>query len=70
MRNSGDVWKLTDEDIYQILYLNKIEGVPSHQLKKQFSLSRGSLKKILDGKIRKTCYEGFRAVEKHLREMS
>lgn len=68
MGNNGGVWKLTDEDIYHILYLNKIESTPPQQLEKQFSINKDSLEKILGGRIRKTCYEGFIAVEKHLRE--
>lgn len=70
MANNHGLWKLSDEDIYLILYLSKIEGIPSHLLENEFSLSPVSLQEILNGKVRKTCYERFTAVEKHLQKTS
>ncbi|EIM05089.1 hypothetical protein A1A1_18032 [Planococcus antarcticus DSM 14505] len=68
MVNNSDILKLTDEDVYFLLYLNKIKGLPFHQLEEQFSLSRDSVEKIMDGRSRKKCYLGYMAIEKHLKE--
>lgn len=67
MIDNMDINKLTDEDIYFLLYLNKIKGLPLHQLEEQFSLSRNSVERIVEGKSRKKCYQGYMAIEKHLK---
>ena len=67
MANNHDIIKLTDEDVYFLLYLKKIKGLPLHQLEEQFSLSRDSVEKIMDGRSRPKCYLGYMAVEKHLK---
>lgn len=66
MIHNRDTLKLTDEDVYYILYLKNIKRLPSHQLEEQFSLSRDSLEKIIDGRFRSKCYLGYMAIEKHL----
>ena len=67
MVNNNDIIKLTDEDVYFLLYLKKIKGLPLHQLEEQFSLSRDSVERLADGRSRTKCYLGYMAVEKHLK---
>ena len=68
MIHNRDIVKLTDEDVYLLLYLKKVKGLPMHQLEEQFCLSKDSLEKIIDGRFRTKCYLGFMAVEKYLIE--
>lgn len=51
--------KLTDMDVYKILYLNKVKGVPPHQLETMFPVTRATIKNIVNGKSRKDCYAVF-----------
>lgn len=51
--------KLTDKDVYKILYLNKIEGLLPYEIEPQFSVSRATIKNIVNGKSRKDCYALF-----------
>lgn len=67
MANNSDIKKLTDEEVYFLLYLNKIKGVSFHQLEEQFSLSRDSVEKIIEGRSRIKCYLGYMKIEKHLK---
>ena len=67
MVNNSDTKKLTDEDIYFILYLKKIKGLSLQQLEEIFSLSRDSVERIVNGRSRKNCYSGYIAVEKYLK---
>lgn len=58
--------KLTDKDIYNILYLNKVKGYQPHQLETTFPVSRTTIKSIVNGKSRKDCYYAFvEYAEKH-----
>lgn len=67
MVHNSDIMKLTDEDVYFLLYLKKIKGLPLRQLEEQFSLSRDSIEKLSDGRSRPKCYLGYKAVEKYLK---
>lgn len=67
MIHNSDIIKLTDEDVYHILYLKKIKGLPSQQIEQQFSLSKDSVERIVDGRSRAKCYVGYMAVEKYLK---
>lgn len=51
--------KLTDRDVYKILYLNKVEGLQSHQLETMFPVTKATIKSIVNGKSRKDCYGLF-----------
>lgn len=51
--------KLTDKGVYRILYLNKVKGLLPYQIEDQFSMSRATIKNIVNGKSRKDCYEAF-----------
>ena len=51
--------KLTDKDVYKILYLNKVEGLQPYQLEIMFPVARTTIKSIVNGKSRKDCYELF-----------
>jgi len=51
--------KLTDKDVYKILYLSKIEGLLPYQLEEMFPVSRTTIKNIVNGKSRKDCYYLF-----------
>ncbi|MFN7251496.1 MAG: hypothetical protein ACK4M9_11975 [Anaerobacillus sp.] len=51
--------KLTDKDVYRMLYLNKVEGKLPYQLEEQFPVSRTTIKNIVNGKSRKDCYHAF-----------
>lgn len=68
MEHNSDIIKLTDGDIYFILYLKRIKELPLHQLEKQFSLCRDSVEKIVNGKSRTKCYLGYKAIERYLKE--
>ncbi len=58
--------KLTDKDVYKILYLNKVEGLQSHQLETMFPVTKATIRSIVNGKSRKDCYYVFiDYVEKH-----
>ena len=61
--------KLTDKDVYKILYLNKVEGLQPYQLEKKFTVTRTTIKNIVNGKSRKDCYMVFMEYkESHLNE--
>lgn len=51
--------KLTDREIYKMLYLNKIEGLRPYQLEAMFPVSRATIKNIVNGRSRKECYALF-----------
>lgn len=51
--------KLTDKDVYYMLYLNKVEGKLPYQLEELFPVSRATIKNIVNGKSRKDCYYTF-----------
>ena len=58
MRGFNNV-KLTDKDVYHILYLNKVKGMLPYQIEGMFSVSRATIKHIVNGKSRRDCYEAF-----------
>lgn len=51
--------KLTDQEVYVILYLNRIRGLPTYQLATMFPVTENTIKKIVKGKTRKDCYAMF-----------
>ena len=51
--------KLTDKDVYKILFLNKVKGLQPYQLEEMFPVSRTTIKNIVNGKSRKDCYFDF-----------
>lgn len=51
--------KLTDKDVYKILFLSHIKGLLPYQIEKYFNVSRDTIKKIIKGKSRKDCYYAF-----------
>ncbi|WP_230683452.1 hypothetical protein [Priestia aryabhattai] len=51
--------KLTDRDVYHILYLSKVQGLQPYQIEKSFPVSRATIKAIVNGKSRKDCYAAF-----------
>lgn len=61
--------KLSDQDVYKMLYLNKIEGLQPHQLEKLFPVKRSTIKNIVNGKARKACYALFHQyIDSHRKE--
>jgi hypothetical protein len=58
MRGFNNV-KLTDRDVYKILYLNKVKGLLPYQIEEHFTVSRATIKNIVKGKSRRDCYEAF-----------
>lgn len=62
--------KLTDKDVYKILYLNKVKGYQPYQIETTFLVSRSTIKNIVNGKSRKDCYFAFiEYMEKHPRKV-
>lgn len=58
--------KLTDRDVYKILYLNKIKDYQPYQLEIMFPVTRTTIRNIINGRSRKDCYHAFMDyVEKH-----
>ncbi|MDF2039859.1 hypothetical protein P2R12_23235 [Cytobacillus oceanisediminis] len=55
--------KLTDKDVYEILYLNKVKGLLPYQIEERFPVSRETIKSIVKGKSRKDCYYAFEHVQ-------
>lgn len=51
--------RLTDKDVYKILYLSKVKGLLPYQIEEYFTVSRATIKSIVNGKSRKDCYEAF-----------
>ncbi|HHP5741536.1 TPA: hypothetical protein ACSC8Z_005840 [Bacillus paranthracis] len=51
--------KLSDKDVYKILYLNKVEGIQPSQLEKDFPVTKITIRNIVNGKSRKECYALF-----------
>jgi hypothetical protein len=58
MRGFNNV-KLTDRDVYKILYLSKVKGLLPYQIEEHFTVSRATIKNIVNGKSRRDCYEAF-----------
>ncbi|MBD7962526.1 hypothetical protein [Fictibacillus norfolkensis] len=51
--------KLTDRDVYKILYYSKVKGLLPFQIEEHFTVSRATIKNIVNGKSRRDCYEAF-----------
>ena len=51
--------KLTDKEVYKILYLNKVKGLLPYQIEEQFPVSKATIKSIITGKSRKDCFHAF-----------
>ncbi|WP_226619758.1 hypothetical protein [Cytobacillus firmus] len=51
--------KLTDKEVYHMLYLNKVEGMLPYQLEERFPVSKATIKSIVNRKSRKDCFEAF-----------
>ncbi|OIU71201.1 hypothetical protein [Rossellomorea aquimaris] len=51
--------KLSDKEVYKILYLSKVKGLLPHQIEKHCTVSRATIKNIVNGRSRKDCYEAF-----------
>lgn len=51
--------KLTDKDVYIILYLNKVDGIQPNELEKMFPVSKITLRNIVHGRSRKDCFALF-----------
>ena len=56
--------KLTDKEVYHILFLNRVKGMKPSQIEKMFSVSKATIKNILTGKSRKDCYFAYLEYEK------
>lgn len=62
--------KLTDKEVYEILFLNKVKGLQPYEIEKRFSVSRTTVKNIVNGKSRKDCYFAFKEYkEKNLKQV-
>lgn len=62
--------KLTDKDVYHILFLNRVEMLQPYQIEKMYPVSRTTIKDIVNGKSRKDCYYAFiDYMEKHPRKV-
>lgn len=58
--------KLTDKDVYEILYINKVKKLLPYQIVAAFPVSKTTIKNIINGKSRKDCYFAFADyMEKH-----
>lgn len=62
--------KLTDKEVYHILFLNRVKGMKPSQIEKMFSVSKTTIKNILTGKSRKDCYFVYLEYEKKTSEKS
>ncbi|HGO9415607.1 TPA: hypothetical protein ACLBZX_004054 [Bacillus cereus] len=51
--------KLTDKDVYKILYLNKVKDYQPYQLETMFPVTKATIRSIVNGKSRKDCYNLF-----------
>jgi hypothetical protein len=51
--------KLTDRQVYHILFLSKVKGLQPYQIKELFPVSKVTIKNIVNGKSRKDCYLAF-----------
>lgn len=51
--------KLTDKDVYTILYLSKIKGLKPSEIESYFPVSKLTIRSIVNGKSRKDCYYAF-----------
>lgn len=61
--------KLSDQDVYKILYLSTVEGLQPHQLEKLFPVSKITIRNIVNGKARKECFLLFHEYkDSHLNE--
>lgn len=56
--------KLTDKEVYHILFLYREKGMKPSQLEKMFSVSKATIKNIVTGKSRKDCYFSYLYYEK------
>lgn len=45
--------KLTDKEVYQILFLNKVEGLLPYEIEEKFPVSRETIRKSLMVKVAK-----------------
>lgn len=62
--------KLTDKDVYNILYLNKVKGLQPYQLETMFPVNRATIRNIVNGRSRKDCYYAFiEYMENHPKEV-
>lgn len=62
--------KLTDKGVYEILCLNKVEGLQHYEIEKKFPVSRATIRNIVNGRSRKDCYYAFLEYkEKHPKEI-
>ena len=68
MDSRSDLIKLSDEDIYLILYLWKVKGHETKALAQRFHISVDSLEDLLSGHVRRNCYREFNRIEKYLVE--
>lgn len=51
--------KLTDKDVYEVLYLHKIKKLQPHEIAESFPVTKQTIKSIVAGKSRKDCYFAF-----------
>lgn len=56
--------KLTDRDVYKILYMSKVEKLQPFQIEESFTVSRSTIRNIVNGRSRKDCYETFMEYKK------
>lgn len=62
--------KLTDRQVYHILFLSKVKGLQPYQIEKMFPVSMATIRQIVNGKSRKDCYFAFTEyMEKHPKEV-
>lgn len=62
--------KLTDRDVYKILYLNKIKKLLPSQIAEQFPVTKATISNIVNGKSRQDCYHSFMDyMERHPRKV-
>lgn len=51
--------KLTDKQVYHILFLNRVRGIQPYQIEGMYPVSRATIKNIVNGRSRKDCYYTF-----------
>ena len=62
--------KLTDKEVYHILFLNMVKGLKPYQIEKIYPVSRPTIKNIVNGRSRIDCYCDFlEYMEKHPRKI-
>ncbi|MEH6429208.1 hypothetical protein V7759_07000 [Bacillus sp. H7(2023)] len=58
--------KLTDKEVYEMLYLNKVKGLQPCEIETMFPVARTTIRNIVNGRSRKDCYHAFMDyAEKH-----